>query len=404
MLKLLIADDEPKIRRDLKEIADWSKIGIEVVGEAEDGEIALQIARKTRPDILMVDICMPFLNGLDFIRQVRQFLPDSKIVIITVYDDFAYAQQAVKLQIFDYILKPIDREQLLDVIGKAKLALESSRLAQEQLLQADSQLKKNFEPLKKKFLLDLIHGRLTKSEKEEQSLFFHLPAGEHYYLMSVRLLENIRLDNLQEGKWDRRLLLYAVQNIVGDLVLPLRPNGIFPDEEENIIVISSSGRPEQWQEVREEIEQAVGKHLKYVVITASGMAESGLDGVPDTYRSLLRSMEVSCGCAPIALLIQNYMEENFCDPNLSLQGAAEKIRISPSYLSKVLKKEIGLSFIDFLTQLRIRKATQLMKDPSEKIHEIAEKVGYGDQHYFSTAFKKTLGISPTEYRRRWENT
>jgi two-component system response regulator YesN len=78
---------------------------------------------------------------------------------------------------------------------------------------------------------------------------------------------------------------------------------------------------------------------------------------------------------------------------------ADHMQVSPTYLSKLLKHETGASFVDYLTQVRIKKAIQLMNDPAEKIYEIAEKVGYSNQHYFSTAFKKVLGFSPMEYRR-----
>ena len=402
MLKMMIADDEPKIRRDLRESADWENIGIAVVGEAEDGEIALRMAEETRPDILLVDINMPFLNGLEFISRIRQILTESKIIIITVYDDFDYAQQAVRLQIFDYILKPIDRDQLLGTIERAKGALENGRTFRQHLLRTDRQLKKNIGSLRRKFLLDLANGRLTVGEAEDQAAFFQVPSDRPYGIMAVRVLDKISLDNAQEA-WDRKLLLYAVQNIVKDLVSAFQPNDILLDEKENILVLSPVSDPAQWESAREEIENTVGKCLRYIAVAAAAIHESGLATICDAYRNLIAELQERCECTPIVILIRSYMEENFCNPDLSLQEAAEKIRISPSYLSKVLKKEIGLSFIDFLTQLRIKKAIQLMKDPCEKIREIAEKVGYSDQHYFSTAFKKVLGISPAEYRRRRQN-
>lgn len=403
MLKMLIADDEPKIRRDLREAADWKSAGIEVVGEAEDGEIALQLAGETRPDILLVDINMPFLNGLEFISRVEEVLPESKIIIITVYDDFEYAQQALRLRIFDYILKPVDRDQLIAAVEKAKSALESSRSFHRQVRQADLQVKRNLEPLRRKFLLDLLCGAVSPADAEEQAAFFGIPFSASYGLMAVRVLDQVGLAGDQE-EWDPRLLLYAAQNVVKDLAARFQPNEVLVDGKENIVVLARTDRPEQWEAARAEIENTVAEVLRHAALAAAGICGQGLASAGGTYRDLLAELQERSGCTPIVILIRNYMEENFCDPDLSLQKTADRIHVSPSYLSKVLKKEIGLSFIDFLTQLRIKKAIRLMKDPCQKIHEIAEKVGYSDQHYFSTAFKKVLGVSPAEYRRKRVNS
>ena len=96
---------------------------------------------------------------------------------------------------------------------------------------------------------------------------------------------------------------------------------------------------------------------------------------------------------------KQYIENNYFKEELSLEDVARDIKVSASYLSRVLKQETGTSFIDYLTQVRVKMAIQLMTDPSMKIYEIAERVGYNSQHYFSTAFKKVLGVSPVEYKK-----
>lgn len=399
MLKLMIADDEPKIRRDLRGATDWGALGIKVVGEAEDGEIALQLAEKTRPDLLLVDINMPFLSGLEFISRVRQILPDSETIIITVYDDFEYAQKALRLQTFDYILKPVDRDQLLSVIGRAKAALEKGRTLRRQVLQTGRQVQKNLESLKGKFLLDLLNDRLTPEEAEDQASFFAIPFGRPWGMMAVKVLDRVRLTAAGEMRGRRQLLLEA-QDVARTRVSSFFPVEILSDEQENLLVLSQAENLLAWDTARQEIENAASQKLQFATVGAAIVCAGGLASAREAYRVLLEQLKERSECTPIVILIRNYMEENFCDPELSLQETAEKIHISPSYLSKALKREIGLSFVDFLTQLRIQKAIQLMKDPCRKIHEVAEKVGYSDQHYFSTAFKKVLGLSPAEYRRR----
>ena len=97
---------------------------------------------------------------------------------------------------------------------------------------------------------------------------------------------------------------------------------------------------------------------------------------------------------------QIYIETHYYKEELSLQDLAQSVQISPTYLSRLLKSEIGVSFIEYLTYVRVQKAMQLMSDPTVKIYEVAERVGYSNQHYFSTAFKKVVGLSPVEYRKR----
>jgi len=118
MWKVLVADDEPKIRKGLKKMLQSFNLELEIVAEAEDGEIALDLAKEHSPHILLVDINMPFLDGLSFIKKVHDFLPNAIIIIITGYDEFHYAQRAIKLKVFDYLLKPVSSEELKDILIK----------------------------------------------------------------------------------------------------------------------------------------------------------------------------------------------------------------------------------------------------------------------------------------------
>jgi two-component system response regulator YesN len=102
--KLLIADDEAKIRRGLRNVLDWNELNIIVVGEAEDGEIALEKTEKLKPDLILLDICMPFLNGLELIRKIKETEHNCIIIIITGHDEFEYMHEALKLKVFDYLL------------------------------------------------------------------------------------------------------------------------------------------------------------------------------------------------------------------------------------------------------------------------------------------------------------
>ena len=120
----------------------------------------------------------------------------------------------------------------------------------------------------------------------------------------------------------------------------------------------------------------------------------------DTYNDLISCINKIAAYKPIVLLAIKYIDTNYNENDLNLSEVAEKFNLSSSYLSKLLKKEAGLSFIDYLTNYRINRSICMMDDPKFKIYEIAEAVGYNNQHYFCKAFKRVMGFAPTEYRGR----
>lgn len=126
MWELLIAEDETTIRKGLRFAADWEDYSVHVIGEAEDGEMALDMAIELKPDILFIDINMPFLNGLELMEQLRKNLPDAIFIVISGYDEFGYAQQAIKMGAFDYIIKPVNKDELIKTVKRATEHLEKT--------------------------------------------------------------------------------------------------------------------------------------------------------------------------------------------------------------------------------------------------------------------------------------
>jgi len=119
MWKVMIADDEPKIRRGLRTAFERIRTDMKVVAEAEDGEMALALAQKETPDILMIDVRMPFLNGLELIEKINGLLSDCIIIVVSGHDEFEYAQRALHLKVFEYLLKPVSQDVLAGVLARA---------------------------------------------------------------------------------------------------------------------------------------------------------------------------------------------------------------------------------------------------------------------------------------------
>lgn len=398
MWKVLIADDEPKIRRGLKGSIEWGELDMEIAGEAEDGEIALELAKSTNPDILLVDICMPFLNGLEFVEQLYDFLPGAIVIVITGHDEFAYAQQAIKLRAFDYLLKPVSKNQLYLVLRKVKEELEQVKSANKYMDWANQQLKKNLPVLKERFFNEWIGGRLTQFEIDEQLRFLKLSINKNSGMLLIKVTEKFSSGEASK-EWDRQLLLFAVQNITEELLQDFSPNVVFRDNKDNIIAISATNNEEEWNEIGVKLTKAVGLYLKQVIIVCQKDIKGKLLDIPNDYQELIKAVTRESTFTPIVQLTKNYIDLNYHREELSLDDVADEVKISSSYLSRLLRQELGYSFVEYLTNVRIKKAIQLLNDPILKMYEVAERVGYNNQHYFSTAFKKVLGISPVEYRK-----
>jgi len=399
MLKVVIVDDEPKIRRGLTSLIEKVQLDMEVVGEAEDGEMALGVVKRVQPDIVLVDICMPFLNGLQFIEQLKSLVKDCIIIVITGHDEFTYAQQAIKLQVFDYLLKPVFGEQLKAVLQRAEEQLLTSRLQQQHITWANHETKKNLPLLQEAFCREWVKGKLSAEEITTQLRFLELALPPISGVIVLKVAGQFTRGQLLKD-WDRELLLFSIRNIYREILEQWQPYIMFHDEADNIVVITPIHNLGEWHELSVALQRLVEEYLQQIVIIVQRPLTNLLTCIASDYHELILELNRKASYTPIVLLSQKHIETYYYQEDLSLQHVADTIQISPTYLSRLLKNEIGVSFIEYLIQVRVEKAIQIMSDPTVKIYEVAQRVGYSNQHYFSTAFKKVVGLSPAEYRKK----
>jgi two-component system response regulator YesN len=398
MWKLLIADDEPKIRRGLMKVLPWNDLNIDVVGEAENGLIALELAKQLKPDIMFVDICMPFLDGLELIEQLQVNLDRCVIIVISGHDEFNYAQKAIKLNVFEYLLKPVMKNKLQAVIASAIQVLEEAHQNEERNSWVDAQLKTNSIVIRDIFLMKWIDGLLTEEEIKLNLAFFKLNFTGQIGMIVFKVIQS--LDTGKSSRtWNRDLLEFAVKNVAEDTLRNEAYHIIFKDKKGLIIIICSIANEADWHSLNGKIQNKIEAILEKIVIIEQRKLETGLVQVTTMYNELVAEINAKGSLSPIVILTRKMIDHNYHNPDLSLQEVADRAQVSPTYLSKQLKKELGVSFIDYLTEVRIRKAMQFMNDPSAKVYEIAEMVGYSSQHYFSNAFKKITGVSPLLYKK-----
>ena len=536
MVKVYLVEDEIIIRQSIKNSIDWEKEGYEFVGDASDGELALPVILKEKPDILITDIRMPFMDGLELSRMVKAELPDIKIVILSGYDDFEYAKQAIKIGVAEYLLKPVSSAVLLEHLSEIaeKVRDEREDLALKKVYYQEMQ--ENEELIKMKFLGELISGKLSLADAMEKGKRFHMNLSGPFY--RIILFKFIQEDHVQAeqsealaeayeavgGYVDRfrdvfrfqrgvegwAFLLTSVEEDmetqtkafieglkaviapfdtltwfggIGSEVARIRelrysfreadkafagrfvqePNQIISveqlnfEQQDNEFDANIFGEINQFNQIitrflsngsLEEVESFVGalfteisedhfrslmirqyiimdickklrkdagvegevygqwegireneKILKLAVTTAESV-----DDIKDYIGTLLdhaielRNTVSGRRYSDIIQTAKERIEQDYMSEDISLNSVAAEVCMSPSYFSSVFSKEMGKTFIEYLTEVRMEKAKQYLACSSMKTSEISYEVGYKDPHYFSYIFKKTQGCTPKEYR------
>jgi len=398
MWKLVIADDEPKIRRGIESILDWNDFNIDIVGEAEDGELALEVIQEKTPDIILLDINMPFLSGLNLLERLKDINNKSIVIIISGYDDFSYAQKALRFNVFDYILKPVNKKSMEDIIRKAVYKLNKIKRENNYLQWINKQVTENIDALKKTFFSEWLNNKLSDDEVLREMEFFNIDFGKNIGITVIKVIDKLNIEIIDK-KWNTELLEFAIANLLNDKFKESNVKFIFADDKKNVILVSKIDDMLEWITLGNQLEVEISKYLKCNVIIEQANVSSGILKIKDVYLTIRNNVNEKKKCTPMALSTIKYIEENYYSNDLNINDVSDKLEVTSSYLSKLLKKETGLSFIEYLTNIRIKKAMYIMEDPTIKIYDVAELVGYSNQHYFCRAFKKLVGFSPTEYKR-----
>ncbi|WP_373218212.1 response regulator [Ruminococcus sp. 5_1_39BFAA] len=398
MWKVLIADDEPKIRQGLKNALETFGLPIQVCGEAKNGVEALKKAEETRPDILLVDICMPKLSGIQFLQEVKKLELDCKMIIISGFNEFSYAQQAISLGVSSYLLKPIPEEELKAELESVMKGLENERKDRKYHALMKQQINKNSPYLRDTFFQNWLDGKLDEAEQRVQREFLDIRLSEEVtmLLLSVRTdLEGSTIDGTQQEELYKSVMERSVREVAGDD----RSLYVFMGRSQDVTGILE-GYSTNTDKLRQELSQDTDRIAegKYYIQVKNCRRED----IPAIYEEMEASARRIMECRPIVAQARQYIYAHYAERDLDLTQVAANIGCNPSYLSRTMKQELGISFKDYLTMLRIRQAKNLMRDRGLSLNQIAEKVGYSNQHYFSAAFKNCQGVSPSEYRRSVE--
>lgn len=537
-IKVFLVEDEMVIRRGIKNSIDWEKEGYIFCGEASDGELAYPMIIKEKPDILITDIRMPFMDGLELCKLVKKELPNIKILILSGYDEFDYAKEAIRLGVTEYLLKPISSGKLLEALNGVSESIRREKEDKDLVRKYMEEMRENTEHEKQKFFEQMIAGNLSMADaletgkKYEMSLsagmynllLFRFTLGEEnrksgellgeaeyaieklterleYVFEFQRGVEGwaflLMADNEEQMSERVKELSKDLEEImknystiayfggIGQPVARLREleesfreaeralaarftmelNRIISVDDirmaQNLdtlddIEITSFGEIEKTRTmlekflnngVEDEIDEFVDVYINelpeenlksvlmrqyiimdaYIVMMSFCEKIEGIEGemqaqseelknsmktiqtveeIKNYIRMLLKKIigvrDTISGrrYSDIIEIAKDQIRKTYMSDEISLNTVAAEVGMSPSYFSSIFSKEMGKTFVEYLTEIRMDRAKELLMCSSMKTSEIGYEVGYKDPHYFSYIFKKTQNCTPKEFRAR----
>jgi two-component system response regulator YesN len=257
LYKVFLVEDEIITREGIRDSVDWAGAGFCFCGEAPDGELALPLIEAESPDILITDIKMPFMDGLELCRFVRQRLPQTRIVILSGHDEFRYAQEAIQLGVTEYLLKPVSVQDLLVALRKVHAQLERERNEQERLRSLRDQLRDNVGLVRQRFLLDLVTGRLSASQALDEASKAQVDLVAQCYLaIVVRFDANTGVTHPAnfEAYYRFRQRIAGVFEVRDDLLL-------FTKDVEETVLILKGDSPQDLQRMAQSIHDSLHTHF-----------------------------------------------------------------------------------------------------------------------------------------------
>lgn len=361
MYKLMIVDDEELICKGLSELMEWSDMGFELITTHDDGQDAIEHLRQEPVDVVLTDIKMTHVSGLEVAKYVHEHIPRTKVVINSGYREFDYAKQAVEYDVVHYLLKPTQFDEIERVFKQLKRDLDRERMSEaEEAGQADFVEMVHVEPneymqwvSRYKLFMSIICDEDTDAVDSQVEAFFQemndLPLGavRHIVIDMFAVLTN----QFMETGTD-------IWGITRSMV-----------DHRHMLKMKDKSELKNW------CETALLDIIRYINLNKKASSDN----------VILKALE--------------YMERNY-QQNISLEDVADRVFLNPVYFSRLFKQQVGETFTQYVTKIRMEKAIQLLKENRYKTYVVGEKVGYSNCKYFTRVFKQFTGVTTTEYVKR----
>lgn len=360
MYKVMIVDDRDIIRTEVKRLRIWGELsGFYISEEAQNGQEALDKLENNRVDLVITDIKMPKVDGIELLRAIVDRDLCSCVVLLSDYSEFEFARQGIILGAFDYIPKPVDANKLSDLLARAKIFLDNKRQEEDRI--------KRLEETQKDMELRL-------SIDEVNALTNLIRMGDEQALLGIgRMIDRI-LNNANENELIR--ISGFLKNSINDITTELTK--AFPHFE--IFIIPT---------IYESFDDVTNQNL-------TSLYQMFMDKVKHLIH-LITTLRLDLQDKGIVKQVCHFILSNL-DNNISLAMVADQMYMNKTYISESFKQKMGISFTEYVTLVKMERAKVLLLAEDFKTYEIAEKLGYKDVEYFSKVFKKVVGSTPTEYR------
>lgn len=409
MHKLVIIDDEVLIAEGLARSVPWEEVGCKVVGTATDGEEGWALIERLEPDIVISDIVMPRMDGLKLARRLAESYPETRLILISAYRDFSFAQQAIRFSAVDYVLKPIEPKRLLDAAASAATAIESERDESRRIRHMERTMAAAKPIVSASLLFQIARSGPSHLSEIDQHLISSLPEPNGV-IIRTRLFP--MPDGLSEDlhiEAQRCFVNYCLQE-----ELPL----IRGNSETGMVFISLAGADDlTFAEIKQIVDQAcrhVGREMNLICAAVVSQPFHDYVGLQRQYQQTEHLLEPSLLTDSSGLIeaeaqevylgqdaasrLMVAIDQNDMRQDYSLKEMAGALHMSTSALSRLFKQKTGHNFIEVLTRRRVAEAERLLTDTGHSIREIADQSGFGDARYFSQVFKRRTGLTPSEFR------
>jgi len=445
MINVLIVDDEKIVRKGLVSFMPWQEFGMVVVGEANNGENALQFLETNKVDLMLTDLSMPVMSGIELMKEVRRRHPNIQMVVLTLHQDFEYVQEALRIGALDYIAKTqLEKEQFNDVLGRISSLFDTKK-------------SKGYDSHRDEFnQVDELYVIYTLNQQsDDTTMNITLPKGaieldvgvwgltylppesfsscSDYAIICFRNLKEldrksivqlIRVYRRNEFFYDYNsmqpipfinngAIITLGENVDYDLNKLKRkwlsPDWIYEDQTFEIMIQELKiiklppirltrlffSLSDEWNRLYEQI------LIDPIVMDDSfayyAQFEGWLRNVRDAiYQANIKphySKEIQNSIAKAANMAQLMMNQS-----LSAGEMAQMVNMSSSYFSQCFKQIVGKTYTDYLRDIRLERAKHYLINTTKTIQWIAEQVGYNDEKYFSRLFREHVGILPSDYR------
>ncbi|MEE0800637.1 MAG: response regulator [Gemmiger sp.] len=411
MIRVLLVDDEPLVLIGMQSMLDWNALGYELVGTARNGADALERIGEQRPDIVVSDIRMPVLDGLQLAAQSRERYGTLPVfIMLTSYEEFDYVRRSMGLGAVDYLVKiDLTPENLTTALDRARTAIEKERV-----LRAPSRtMTGSLEAYRDRFFIQLYSGMFPSDDvirKNAMELGVTLDAPA--YTVAIADIRNRELSPEQQVA-----LSSGVTRMAADILPKYLPCHVTGMDLRHFLVLlplqSRDGLEELLNPVLKKANDILYKYFSTVLWWAVGTPTGTLHHIPRSQKAAFSALPLLSERSPIVYCraeartpldhrarivaeVQDYIRKN-PDKKLSLNDVAAVFNFSPGYLSQLFTQNGETSFVEFVTETRISAAKDLMASTDLKIYEISERLGFESAFYFSKVFKKIEGMSPRAY-------